>query len=85
VAYRLGWATLQDRLASRDLEDTRIPPGGTPGYVSHALVASATVAGDFTVSLGFENLTDALYRTHASGVDAPGRHVWVGLSIYEVP
>ena len=85
IAYRVGWATLQDRLASRDLDDTRIPTGGTPGYVSHSLVASATLARDFTLSLGVENLTDALYRTHASGVDAPGRHVWVGLAVYSVP
>jgi outer membrane receptor protein involved in Fe transport len=85
VAYRLGWATLQDRLASRDLDDSRIPPGGTPGFTSHALVASATVARDLTVSVGLENLTDELYRTHASGVDAPGRHVWMGLAVYGAP
>ena len=85
VAYRLGWATLQDRLSSRDLTDTRIEAGGTPGYTSHSLVASASVAEDFTLSAGVENLTDGLYRTHASGVDAPGRHVWVGMAVYGAP
>lgn len=83
VAYRLGWATLQDRLAARDLDDSRIQSGGTPGFATHSLVASATLARQFTLSLGLENLTDALYRTHASGVDAPGRNVWVGMAIYE--
>ena len=83
IAYRLGWATFQDRLAARDLEDSRIPPGGTPGFTTHSLVASATFARDFSVSLGLENLTDALYRTHASGVDAPGRHVWVGIAVVQ--
>jgi outer membrane receptor protein involved in Fe transport len=85
VAYRLGWATLQGRLAARDLEDSRIPPGGTPGYAVHSLVASAAIADPFTVTAGFENVTDELYRTHASGVDAPGRHVWVGVSVYGAP
>jgi outer membrane receptor protein involved in Fe transport len=85
VAYRLGWATLQDRLASRDLEDSRIPPGGTPGYTVHSLVASVAIGEPLIVSAGFENLTDELYRTHASGVDAPGRHVWVGMSVYGAP
>ena len=36
-----------------------------------------------TATLGLENLTDALYRTHASGVDGPGRHVWVGFSLLQ--
>jgi len=37
------------------------------------------------VSAGVENLADKLYRTHASGVDMPGRHVWVGMSVYGAP
>jgi len=85
VAYRLGWATLQDRLSTRDLTDTRIEQGGTPGYTVHSLIASASVFEPFTLSAGVENLTDELYRTHASGVDAPGRHVWMGVSVYGAP
>jgi hypothetical protein len=26
-----------------------------------------------------ENLTDAAYRIHGSGIDEPGRHVWVAV------
>jgi outer membrane receptor protein involved in Fe transport len=85
VAYRLGWATLQDRLSSRDLGDTRIEAGGTPGYATHSIAASTSIADPLVLSAGFENLTDELYRTHASGVDAPGRHVWVGMSVYASP
>jgi hemoglobin/transferrin/lactoferrin receptor protein len=85
VAYRLGWAALQDRLSSRDLTDTRIEEGGTPGYATHSIVASTSLADPLVISAGFENLTDDLYRTHASGVDAPGRHVWVGMSVYAAP
>jgi outer membrane receptor protein involved in Fe transport len=85
VAYRLGWAALQDRLSSRDLTDTRIEEGGTPGYVTHSLVASTSLVHPLVISAGVENLTDDLYRTHASGVDAPGRHVWVGMAVYAAP
>jgi outer membrane receptor protein involved in Fe transport len=48
-------------------------------------VASVSITEPLTVSAGVENMTDELYRTHASGVDAPGRHVWVGMSVYGVP
>jgi outer membrane receptor protein involved in Fe transport len=80
AAYRVSWAAQQDRLSSRDLTDPRIAPGGTPGYAVHTLVAGALLPGDIALSVGLENVTDVLYRTHASGVDAPGRHVWVGVS-----
>lgn len=81
VGYELTWATEQNRLARRDLADPRIQPGGTPGYAVHALLAGATVSPGVSVSAGLENLSDTLYRTHASGVDAPGRHFWVGVSV----
>jgi outer membrane receptor protein involved in Fe transport len=38
------------------------------------------VLQNFSVSAGFENVADALYRNHASGVDDAGRYVWVGAS-----
>ncbi len=80
VEYVLRWAAPQERLGRRDLADPRIAVGGTPGYAVHALRASATVSPGVHVSAGFENVLDELYRTHASGVDAAGRHVWVGMS-----
>ncbi len=80
VEYVLRWAAPQERLGRRDLTDPRIPEGGTPGYAVHGLRASATVTPGLQVSAGFENLLDELYRTHASGVDAAGRHVWVGVT-----
>ncbi len=80
VEYLLRWAGSQQRLGSRDLRDPRIPPGGTPGYAVHGLRAGVTLARQVELSLGFENITDALYRAHASGVDGAGRHVWMGLS-----
>lgn len=80
VEYLFRWATAQTRLGARDLRDSRIPEGGTPGYGVHGVRAGTTLASDLSVTAGLENLTDELYRTHASGVDGAGRHVWVGLS-----
>jgi outer membrane receptor protein involved in Fe transport len=80
LEYALRWAAKQDRLGSRDLADPRIPPGGTPGYTAHGIRAGATLPNGVDVALGLENLGNELYRDHASGVDAPGRHLWAGAS-----
>jgi outer membrane receptor protein involved in Fe transport len=81
IEYLLRWAARQDRLGDRDLDDPRIPSGGTPGYAVHGIRAAVAVTSTFNISAGFENLGDALYRTHASGVDAAGRHLWVGAAV----
>ena len=74
------FATRQTRLSPDDLVDSRIPAGGTPGFVTlHARGGlQLTPAIDFT--LGVENLTDLRYRTHGSGVDMPGRNLVVGFA-----
>jgi hemoglobin/transferrin/lactoferrin receptor protein len=81
VEYGFRWALSQDRLGTRDLTDPRIPAGGTPSYAVHSVRAAAEVSPRLNLSVGFENLTDQLYRSHASGVDQAGRHVWVGVSV----
>jgi outer membrane receptor protein involved in Fe transport len=77
--YVMLWATTQDRLGTRDETDPRIPPGGTPGYAAYAVRGGLELTRDLTVTGGVENITDELYRPHASGVDAAGRHAWVGM------
>lgn len=78
--YAVSFALRQDRLSSRDLGDPRIPAGGTPAYVVQGVRAGAELQPRLSLSVGLENLTDELYRTHASGVDSPGRHLWVGIT-----
>jgi outer membrane receptor protein involved in Fe transport len=80
VEYLLRWATTQDRLGQRDLQDPRIPAGGSDGFAVHGVRAGAVVLHNLNVSAGFDNIADALYRNHASGVDDAGRYVWVGAS-----
>ena len=65
------WAAKQDRLASGDLSDHRIAPGGSPGW-SVLNLRAAWDAGPLRLRLGVENLFDEGYRTHGSGVDGVG-------------
>jgi outer membrane receptor protein involved in Fe transport len=68
-------AARQDRLSNRDVGDPRIDPNGTAGWAS--LGASGTWSGDngWQVTITADNLTDKQYRTHGSGIDAPGRNL----------
>ncbi len=72
-------AKAQTRLAKADQEDLRIGKEGTPkwsvlnlGYVQYL--------GQFTYCFEFHNLLDRTYKTHGSGVYAPGRSLWIQLS-----
>jgi len=65
-----------DRLSSRDRADAqRIPPGGTPGYVTLTLRGGLAVSDHLTLSAAVENLTDEDYRIHGSGQNEPGTNV----------
>jgi outer membrane receptor protein involved in Fe transport len=69
------FATKQDRLASGDVDDHRIPPGGPPGWNIVNLRFGHSL-GWFAFNLGLQNLFDEAYRLHGSGVDEYGRSVW---------
>lgn len=79
VETSLRFALRQQRLGEGDLTDTRICPDvpgrceGTPAWASFGLRAGLRVASVARVIAVFDNITDARYRLHASGVDAPGR------------
>lgn len=78
---RLGMdaAAGQSRLSPRDREDSRIAPGGTPGYSDWSLAADFALPRGVDLTLGIENLFDRRYRRHASGVDAAGRGLYLQL------
>jgi outer membrane receptor protein involved in Fe transport len=68
-----------DRLAGGDLDDHRIPPGGTPGWWVVDLFVGKTLSRHVTVSAGLLNLFNEAYRTHGSGIDGYGRSAWLGV------
>jgi len=69
----------QNRLSQRDIDDTRIGPNGTPGWVTLNL-RGRKVFGDIAATLAVENLTDKLYKEHGSGVYSSGRNLVFTLS-----
>jgi len=70
--YALG-AAEQDRLNSSDRADSqRIPPGGTPGYVTLNVRGGWRATEQLDLQLALENLTDTEYRVHGSGQNEPG-------------
>ena len=73
LATWLAAASSQDRLSARDVRDVRIDPNGTPGWASIGASVTWTHADSWQVTLGADNLADKEYRTHGSGIDAPGR------------
>lgn len=69
----MRWAAGQDRLALQDLSDARIPEGGTPGFAVLDLRLGYRLRRHLVVGLVIENLADAAYRHHGSGVNGPAR------------
>ena len=69
-------ATDADRLTTRDQADTqRIPPGGTPGYITATLRGGVEVLDGLHIVAALENFTDEDYRVHGSGLNGPGRGI----------
>ena len=73
TAAALRWARLQDRLALSDLDDQRIPTGGTPGFAVVDLRAGYRWQPHVLVAAVLENLANGAYRYHGSSVNGPGR------------
>ena len=73
-------AARQDRLAPKDeLDTTRIPPGGTPGYVVGNLRGGFRISAQLEATACLLNVTNEDYRIHGSGINEPGFGVVLGL------
>ncbi|MDD2601140.1 MAG: TonB-dependent receptor [Kiritimatiellae bacterium] len=71
-------AAKADQLCAIDKNDTqRIPPGGTPGYGVFTLRGGYRITDQFKLSAALENICDANYRIHGSGLNEPGRNLVV--------
>jgi hemoglobin/transferrin/lactoferrin receptor protein len=82
----LRWALPQEDFSAADLLDVRtcaeIPDcARTPGFAALNLRAGARFAQRFSAALTVQNLFDATYRTHGSGVDEPGRSAILSLEV----
>ncbi len=74
------FADKQDRLAPADMTDSRIQPGGTPGWATMNLQGGISFSKGLKLTAALINIFDTPYRVHGSGLDAPGRNVSVTVS-----
>jgi hemoglobin/transferrin/lactoferrin receptor protein len=72
----LRFAGSQDRLSARDVRDVRIDPRGTGGWGIMGASASWTDGAAMQITAGVDNILDKQYRSHGSGIDAPGRNLF---------
>ncbi|HZW59657.1 MAG TPA: TonB-dependent receptor [Woeseiaceae bacterium] len=73
------FAGAQDRLSPRDVRDSRIDPAGTPGWTSVDAGLSWQANATWHIDAGIDNILDHRYRLHGSGIDAPGRNVYLSV------
>jgi outer membrane receptor protein involved in Fe transport len=70
----------QDRLAQGDMDDNRIPEGGTSGW-NVINIHSGYNWKCFTLDLSLKNLFNEDYRYHGSGINGYGRSLFVTMEI----
>lgn len=76
------FAAEQLRLSQEEIDDeSRIPPGGTPGWWTFNVRAGYEAGKHVEVSGGLMNVFDRNYREHLSGFNAPGRSVVLGVRV----
>lgn len=80
LQIKLNWkhANAQTRLSRGDKDDNRIPVGGSKAWNFVDFSAHYT-QNWYTIRLGVNNIFDQAYRTHGSGIDGPGRSLWIAL------
>lgn len=72
-------ATAQNRLSARDIDDSRIPESGTPGWTTLNFRTTYELRPGLKLDFMFENILDETYKEHGSGVYSPGRNLVVGI------
>ncbi|MBC8185560.1 TonB-dependent receptor [candidate division KSB1 bacterium] len=72
-------ATKQNRLSSRDIDDSRIPDGGTPGWTTLNFRNFWELSGHLQFNFIFENIFDEAYKEHGSGIFSSGRGFVIGI------
>ncbi len=78
----IEWITAakQSRLAQGDIDDNRIPDGGTPGWNIFNINGSYNWRF-LTIDMSFKNIFNTDYRYHGSGVNGYGRSLFLTLGI----
>ena len=72
----------QDRLSPRDVQDVRINPAGTAGWLTANVAATWQSGGRWQATARLENIFDKRYRLHGSGIDSTGWNLLLSLALF---
>ena len=81
MEFFVRFAGKQDRLSADDLDDPRIPPGGTPSWNTLNLRGNIRIQKYIRLRGAVENILDQNYREHGSGINGPGRNFILSLEL----
>jgi outer membrane receptor for ferrienterochelin and colicin len=76
------FAGSQDRLSPRDVQDVRINPTGTSGWVTANVAATWQSGERWQATARVENIFDKHYRLHGSGIDATAWNLLLSLQLF---
>lgn len=79
IRPEVWFASQQTRLAQGDKDDIRIGKEGTKGWLTTNLF-TGFYQKHYSINLSIQNINNADYRTHGSGINGVGRSVWLTLS-----
>jgi hemoglobin/transferrin/lactoferrin receptor protein len=79
IRPEIWFASQQIRLAQGDKDDIRIGKDGTKGWVT-TNIFSGFDQKHYAINLSIQNISNADYRTHGSGINGVGRSLWLTLS-----
>ncbi len=77
-----GWKKLKDYYLNGEDNEQYATPDGMPAWFTTNLHASYDVHKLVSVQAGVDNIFDTQYRTFASGINAPGRNVFVAVRFH---
>ena len=76
IRPEVWFAAEQTRLAQGDKDDIRIGKLGTKGWIT-THIFTGFEKKHYAVNLSIQNINNADYRTHGSGINGVGRSAWV--------
>ena len=79
IRPEVWFASSQTRLAQGDKDDIRIGKEGTKGWVINNIFLGFE-RKNYAINLSIQNINNADYRTHGSGINGIGRSLWLTLS-----
>jgi hemoglobin/transferrin/lactoferrin receptor protein len=76
-----GWKKLKNYNLNGEDNEQYATPEGMPAWFTVNFRASYLVQKFITVQAGVDNIFDTQYRTFASGINAPGRNIFVAVRV----